>query len=524
MIHCMLFGSIDEALYALCRARRPAAQGEAVAGEAGAGHRHRSPEAQPDGIDDGRTPRGGEEHLSAGGEGRPHRLAGHLRDGAVRPRLRPGPGRPGGSQQGRAGPPPRRGAAAQARPREEGAEAAVRRTIRVYLGDASQPLGLLRHDVQGSRESTAFEYDAAWLAARDRFAVEPGLPLVSGAQFHRRAEGGSAFHPAIADTEPDGWGRRVILRARAKRRRRGRGTGPEARAEPLSSLDFLLGVDDFSRLGALRFQDEAGVFQRAMEEGRRTAPPLIELKRLIAASHAVETNTETAEDLEYLRGRGTSLGGLRPKCSVIDDSGRLCIGKFPSVTDTRVVTKGEVLAMRLARAAGVDTSDARLVMSDDIPVALIRRFDRAASGARLMFISAATMLGVEEGDADQHTYTEIADAIRVHGADAQRDIEELWRRIAFSVLITNVDDDLKNHGFLHVERGLWRLAPAYDLNPFPDRARELKTWISGEAGPEATVDALMSVAPYFRIPARRGKQILAEVERAVRGWRKRGRA
>jgi serine/threonine-protein kinase HipA len=180
--------------------------------------------------------------------------------------------------------------------------------------------------------------------------------------------------------------------------------------------------------------------------------------------------------------------------------------------------------MRLARAAGVDASDASLVMSDDIPVALIRRFDRAAGGARLMFISAATMLGVEEGDAEQHTYTEIADALRVHGADAQRDIEELWRRIAFSVLIANVDDHLKNHGFLHVERGLWRLAPAYDLNPFPDRARELKTWISGETGPEASVDAMMSVAPYFRIPATRGRQILAEVERVVRGWRKHGRA
>ena len=402
----------------------------------------------------------------------------------------------------------------------------MRRTIRVCLGDEARPLGTLRYDSQGARESAAFEYDAGWLAARDRFALAPGLPLVAGAQFHGKTRSGSAFHPVFADAEPDGWGRRVILRDHAKRRQRGRraGTGTGARVEPLSSLDFLLAVDDFSRVGALRFQDEAGVFQRAQEEGRRRAPPLIELQQLIAASRAVETNTETAADLEYLRGRGTSLGGLRPKCTVIDDQGRLCIGKFPSVTDERAVTKGEVLAMRLARAAGLDAAEASLVKSDGIPVALIQRFDRSAGGGRMMFISAATMLGVEANDPEQHTYAEIADALRVHGADARRDLEELWRRVAFSILITNVDDHLLNHGFLHVERGQWRLAPAYDLNPFPDRARELKTWISEETGPEATVEALMSAAPYFGIHARRARTILSGVEKAVSGWRRAGRA
>jgi serine/threonine-protein kinase HipA len=116
------------------------------------------------------------------------------------------------------------------------------------------------------------------------------------------------------------------------------------------------------------------------------------------------------------------------------------------------------------------------------------------------------------------------DAIRVHGAAVQTDIDELWRRMAYSILITNVDDHLHNHGFLHVERGLWRLAPAFDLNPFPDRARELKTWVSAETGPEATIEALMSASAYFRITARRAKEILREVEQAVSGWRKAGRA
>lgn len=400
----------------------------------------------------------------------------------------------------------------------------MRRTIHLFLGDESRAVGTLRHDRQGAREAAAFEYSPAWLEAKDRFALEPGLALVPGPQFHRKTREGSVFHAAIADTEPDGWGRRVILRDHARRREASRRSEERSGAEPLDSVDFLLFVDDFSRVGALRFHDEAGVFQRAPEPGRRTAPPLIELEHLLAASRAVETNTESAADLAYLRGRGTSLGGLRPKCTVIDDDGRLSIGKFPSVTDERSVTKGEVLAMTLAAAAGVRVAEARVVDSDGQAVALIRRFDRRAGGGRLMFISAATMLGVEPGDSAPHTYTEIVDALRVHGASAQEDIEELWRRIAFSVLITNVDDHLLNHGFLHVERGKWRLSPAYDLNPFPDRVRELKTWISEETGPAATLEGLMSAAPYFRIAPRRATQILSQVRKAVATWRKVGRA
>jgi len=397
----------------------------------------------------------------------------------------------------------------------------MKRTIRTYLCD--RPIGILRYDMQGTRESAAFQYDEDWLAERERFAIDPTLPLVTGPQFHRKARDGSIFHGAIADTEPDGWARRIILRDHAKRRQNARRTGAKEETRVLNELDFLLAVDDYSRVGALRFQDEDGVFRRAVEEGRRTAPPLVELSALLAATRAVETNTETAADLAYLRGRGTSLGGLRPKCTVIDDDGHLAIGKFPSVADERAVTKGEVLALTLAKRAGIAAAAARLVDSDGVSVALIRRFDRLA-GERLMYASAATMMGVEHTDPAEHSYTEILDAIRVHGAQVQADAEELWRRIAFSVLITNIDDHLRNHGFLHVARGQWRLAPAFDLNPSPERTREFKTWISEEAGPEATIDGLMSITAYFRIALPRAKAILREVERAVANWRKQGRA
>ena len=398
----------------------------------------------------------------------------------------------------------------------------MNRTIRIFLGDEARPVGVLRYDQQGARESASFEYDESWLARPDRFAIEPGLPLVAGPQFHRKQGHGSVFHPAIADTEPDGWGRRVIQRDHAKRRQEARRRGEPIAAQALNSLDYLLAVDDVSRVGALRLQDEEGQFRRAQEEGRRTTPPLIEIGRLLAASHAVERGTETEADLAYLRGRGTSLGGLRPKCTILDEDGRLAIGKFPSIGDERAVTKGEVLAMRLARRAGIDAAPARLIDSDGIPIALIGRFDRPVEGGRLMYISAATMLGAEPGDHGEHAYTELVDALRKHGVSPNADIEELWRRVAFSILITNVDDHLLNHGFLHVERGLWRLAPAFDINPFPERLRELKTWISEDTGPEATIEALLSVLPYFRISMEKARAILSEVETAVADWRNEG--
>lgn len=400
----------------------------------------------------------------------------------------------------------------------------MRRAIKVFLGDGPRLLGAMRYDAVGARESAAFEYDPAWLAAPDRFALEPGLPLVGGPQFHKKTRDGSVFHAAIADTEPDGWGRRVIMRDHAKRRQQARAAGEKVDSRPLSNLDMLLAVDDVSRVGALRFQDEDGVFRRAPETERRTVPPLVELSQLLAASRAVETQSETAADLEYLRGRGTSLGGLRPKCTVVDDAGRLSIGKFPSVGDDRPVTKGEVLALRLARKAGINAAEAQLVDSDGAPVAVIRRFDRPEEGGRLLYVSAATMLGAEPRDPGEHAYTEIVDALRQYGARVQADVEELWRRIAFSILITNIDDHLLNHGFLHVSRGQWCLAPAFDVNPFPERVRELKTWISEDAGPYATVEALLSVAPYFRISRVRASEVLHEVENAVATWRVDGRS
>jgi len=235
------------------------------------------------------------------------------------------------------------------------------------------------------------------------------------------------------------------------------------------------------------------------------------------ASRALERGQETAEDLRYLQGRGTSLGGLRPKCTLVDEDGHLAIGKLPSVDDARSVTRGEVLALKLAARAGLDAAQARIVTLDEVPLAVIRRFDRDATDRRIPYQSAASLLQAARDE--DRSYTELADAIRTHGHAPTQDLRQLWRRLVFNLLITNVDDHLRNHGFLHVARGLWRLAPAFDINPFPDKDRESKTWLSEKDGPITDLRMLLARAAGFALSAEQALGVVAEVHAAVSNWR-----
>jgi serine/threonine-protein kinase HipA len=194
----------------------------------------------------------------------------------------------------------------------------MKRTIGVYFGAAGRRVGTLRFDGKGARQSAAFEYDRKWLTASDRFALEPNLPSVAGPQFHKpSSREASIFHGAIADTQPDGWARRGTLRVHAKRRTAARDAGQAQDHQPLTPIDVLLEVDDVNRVGGLRYQDEEGLFQRAQEDGRRTAPPLIELSMLMSATRAVETNTEAAEDLAYSYSELRKARGVYPnRCQV----------------------------------------------------------------------------------------------------------------------------------------------------------------------------------------------------------------
>ena len=392
------------------------------------------------------------------------------------------------------------------------ATTATRRQIEVCIGKAGLPVGSLVYVRQGRREHSTFAYDSSWLDTPVRFNVSADLQLMPGYQPHKaRSLNDSVFHGAIADTTPDAWGRRVIARAHAKRRK----ADPQMSA--LTELDYLLAVDDFSRVGALRLRDADGDWHRTTPEGRRSTPPLIELQRIYQASRAVERGQETAEDLRYLQGRGTSLGGMRPKCTLVDEEGRLAIGKFASVNDTRSVTRGEVLALKLAAHAGVDAAPARIALLGDVPVAVIRRFDRDETDGRIPYQSAASLL--QSSREEERSYTEIADAIRTYGHAPTQDVRQLWRRLVFNLLITNVDDHLQNHGFLHVSHGQWRLAPAFDINPFPDKDRESKTWLSEQDGPITDVQMLLARASYFALDEEQALAVLGDVHAAVANWR-----
>ena len=389
--------------------------------------------------------------------------------------------------------------------------AAVRGVVNVGIGKAKLPVGQLIYVKQGARENTAFAYDAGWLARPDRFAISPDLLLVADHQ-RRKAPSpqDSVFPHAVADTAPDAWGRRVIARDHAKRRL-------AENLPPLGELDYLLAVDDFSRVGALRLQIAGQPEPPIADEGRRRTPPLVDLQAMYAASRAVETNQATAADLKYLLGRGTSLGGLRPKCTVIDRNGRLSLGKFPSITDERSVTRGEVLALHLAKRAGIDAAQARVEQLGATPVGIIARFDRSQDDGRIPYMSAASLL--QASRTEDRSYFEVADAIRGCGHNPIADIQQLWRRLVFNLLITNVDDHLHNMGLLHVANGLWRIAPAFDLNPFPDKQNESKTWLSERDGPIADIAQLLARAAYFSLTPQLARAVLAEVVAALTAWR-----
>lgn len=389
---------------------------------------------------------------------------------------------------------------------------ALKQQVAVCIGKAGQSVGQLTYVKEGAREYSAFAYDGTWLSDPARFAVSPDLALISGHQARRApTKDDSCFHHALADTEPDAWGRRVIARAHAKARKTDQGL------KALNALDYLSAVDDFSRMGALRLQQSGGAFLQTVEEGQRATPPLLNLLRIFEASRAVEGGQETAEDLRYLQGKGTSLGGMRPKCTVLDVDGCLALGKFPSLLDERNVTRAEVLALRLAQRAGIEAANARVVQVGNTPVAVIRRFDRTSEHARIHYLSAASMLQAKRHE--ERSYTEIADIIRAKCANPTADAQQLWRRLVFNLLITNVDDHLQNLGFLYVGQGQWRLAPHFDVNPFPDKDRESKTWLSEATGPITSLDMLMAQARYFSLQPAEALQVLAQVYAAVRDWR-----
>lgn len=381
--------------------------------------------------------------------------------------------------------------------------------IEVYVERAGQTTlaGIARSNRTRGSETVVFEYVADWLRAADRFSLEPALKLTRGT-FAPIA--GHAIFGSIGDSAPDTWGRRLMQRAERREASR-----EQRHVRTLLESDYLLGVADSTRLGALRFKRHGDAdFQAPVRSG---VPALVELGRLLSITERILRDEETDDDLQIIFAPGSSLGGARPKASVIDQHGNLSIAKFPKETDDYSVETWESVALRLAARAGISCAEHQLVQVAGKAVLLSRRFDRA-NATRLPFLSAMAMTGARDGA--RGSYPEIVDALAEHGANAKHDATELFRRVTFNVLVSNVDDHLRNHGFLWLGAGGWSLSPAYDLNPVPVdvKARVLTTNIDLDEG-TCSVELLLSSAELFGLSQPRARELIKTVATATATWR-----
>ena len=353
-------------------------------------------------------------------------------------------------------------------------------------------------------QSSTFRYSDSYLASPVSYDLDPVLPKSAG--IFQSASGKPLFS-AFADTAPDRWGKNLM-----RREERERAAAAHSAPRSLRDADFLLGVRDDARQGAIRFRRPG---TRAYYSTHRGAVPrLIELPRLL---HAVDHLDDDADsrDLRDLIDAGSSLGGARPKAAVIDSSGQLAIAKFPrSDSDEWDVAGWEEVELRLARRAGLTVSESVLSEAAGRHVLVVHRFDRSA-GRRVGFASALTLL--EATDGEQRSYLEIADVIERHSPTATADLRELYGRIVFSILTGNTDDHLRNHAFLRQGRG-WTLSPAFDLNPNPDRPDRLSTAIDLD-DTTADIATAMSVSGYFRLSLAEARSTIASICNATTTWR-----
>lgn len=377
--------------------------------------------------------------------------------------------------------------------------------VHIALGEATLRVGTLYAPERGGdRAPVVFEYHPDWLNHDAAFSLEPALQLGRGAFAPTAGLFGS-----IGDSAPDTWGRRLMQRAERREAER------EARTpRTLTEIDYLLGVSDRARLGALRFRRTAEKSFLAVEGAG--VPGLVDLGKLLAVTERIERDEESEEDLRMIFAPGSSLGGARPKASVLDQHGALSIAKFAKETDDYRIELWEGIALDLARQSGIDTADHAVDEVAGKTVLISRRFDRDGE-RRIPFLSALSMMGLKDGE--RASYPELVDVLTRTGANAAADAAELYRRMIFNILISNVDDHGRNHGFLWQDQAGWVLSPAYDLNPVPVdlKARILSTNISLD---DATCDLglALSVAEYFGLKPTTATEIVKQVAGVTRGW------
>ena len=366
------------------------------------------------------------------------------------------------------------------------------------------PVGRLWSHYNNGKESASFKYEESWLKHPNNFELEPFLPLTEGT-FH--TDSNKSLFASFEDCVPDSWGRLLIKRNETKLAQQEKRSRRQFR-----EIDFLTQLDDFSRQGALRFKREPkGDF---LTQTGKEFPTLMNLSKLFMASENILACTETFDDLKELLIPGSSLGGSRPKASVMDD-GNLRIAKFPKQNDNAV--RWEAVALILAQQAGLRVQKWRFVIGLLDVFLSAERFDRCGK-KRIPFFSAMTMLNTNDGENGNYSYLNLADIITTRCVHVNSDLRELWSRMLFSILISNTDDHLRNHGFLRNSPQGLDLSPLYDVNPNPDRTSHLQLNIT-EDDSSTSIDLALSVADYFRLTKQEANDILNKQRVAVSQWR-----
>lgn len=394
----------------------------------------------------------------------------------------------------------------------------IKKDILVYAHwqGLQQPslMGVLSVSHAKGKESFSFEYADAWLKSGFSQMIDPELQLYSGAYYPR---GDKSNFGIFLDSCPDRWGRVLMQRREAAIAKQ-----EDRVVKKLLESDFLLGVFDGHRMGALRFKlEEDGRFLNDNKE--MAAPPWTSLRELEHASLKFEEdNTDDPQYLKWLNmliAPGSSLGGARPKASVVDADNNLWIAKFPSRNDDKDVASWEMVANQLAINVGLNIAEGKLQkFNNKYHTYLTKRFDRTAKNERIHFASAMTLLGHADGDdAAGASYLELMEFISRYGAAVEKDLEELWRRIVFSICIKNTDDHLRNHGFLLTDKG-WLLSPAYDINP-NEYGKGLSINIT-DADNSLDLDLAREVAGYFRLSDEKANGIIEEISTVIKNWRK----
>jgi len=381
---------------------------------------------------------------------------------------------------------------------------------------ACKLLGLLTAQHVRGKEIFSFEYEKEWLQNDHSLFLDPNLNFYQGKQYLQETE--NNFGDWL-DSSPDRWGRLLMRRREAILAKQ------ENRNEKIYfESDYLLGVFDGHRMGGLRFKlDPSGEFLNNNKE--MASPPWTSLRELEYASLQLE-NEDAVNDPQYLKwlsmlvDPGSSLGGARPKASVIDEKQHLWIAKFPSVQDTKDVGAWEMVVHTLAVECGILVPEAKLIrFSGKHHTYLSKRFDRTEKGDRIHYASAMTLLGYSDGAdyTDGISYLEMAEFLLQRGNNVTSELEQLWRRILFNILISNTDDHLRNHGFLLTKSG-WQLSPAYDMNP-NEFGTGLKLNIN-DSNNDLDVSLAIEVAKYFKLNEENSNRILTEMQKSLKDWSK----